>query len=217
VTGGLRERKKERTRQLIAETARTLFQERGFDRVTVAEVAEVAEVSQGTVFNYFPTKEDLFFSGMDVFERRLVDAVADRPGGETVLRAFRRVVLGGTARLADPAVADMIREARTLIRASSALQAREHEMLAHHVDRLAALIAEETRAPAHDPTPATAAGALMGAQRALVAFIHARVHAGESGPKLASAARRRGRKAFALLEGGLADYAVKAETPRTRR
>ena len=56
---GLRERKKLRTRQLIAETAMRLFVERGFDAVPVAAVARAAEVSEATVFNYFPTKEDL--------------------------------------------------------------------------------------------------------------------------------------------------------------
>jgi AcrR family transcriptional regulator len=58
---GLRERKKQRTRELIAETARELFVERGFERVTVAEIARSSEVSEKTVFNYFPTKEDLVF------------------------------------------------------------------------------------------------------------------------------------------------------------
>src|SRR5512139_1460209 len=71
---GLRERKKERTRREIADAAQALFRARGFDRVTVAEIAAASEVSEGTVFNYFPTKEDLFWSGMDVFEARLVEA-----------------------------------------------------------------------------------------------------------------------------------------------
>src|SRR3954470_24469510 len=82
---GLRERKKEQTRRLIAETARRLFAERGFDAVTVGEVARAADVSEKTVFNYFPTKEDLFYSGMEAFEERLLGAVREREPGETAL------------------------------------------------------------------------------------------------------------------------------------
>src|SRR5690242_1280565 len=90
---GLRERKKEQTRRLIADTARKLFAERGFDAVTVGEVARAAEVSEKTVFNYFPTKEDLFYSGMEAFEDRLLGALRDREPGEDVLVAFRRFLL----------------------------------------------------------------------------------------------------------------------------
>src|SRR3954462_5430579 len=90
---GLRARKKEQTRRLIANTARRLFAERGFEAVTVAEVARAADVAEKTVFNYFATKEDLFYSGMEAFEERLLDAIRDRARGETVLAAFRRFVL----------------------------------------------------------------------------------------------------------------------------
>src|SRR5919201_762541 len=86
---GLRERKKQQRRQLIAETARRLFAERGFDRVTVAEIARAANVSEGTVFNYFPTKEDLFYDRMEVFESALLEAIRERERGESVLSAFR--------------------------------------------------------------------------------------------------------------------------------
>lgn len=57
---GLRERKKRQTRQDISDTATGLFLERGFDAVTIAEIAEAADVSVNTVYNYFPAKEDLF-------------------------------------------------------------------------------------------------------------------------------------------------------------
>src|SRR5919204_1263521 len=98
---GLRERKKLQTRQRIADVARRLFAERGFDSVTVAEVARAADVSEATVFNYFPTKEDLFYSGMETFEAQLVEAIRARPAGETVLRAFQRFVVENTKRLAE--------------------------------------------------------------------------------------------------------------------
>src|SRR5580693_5325322 len=90
---GLRERKKLRTRRLIAETASRLFVERGFDAVAVAEVARAAEVAEATVFNYFPTKEDLVFQGMEAFEAELLDAMRQRAAGEPVLAAFGRFVL----------------------------------------------------------------------------------------------------------------------------
>src|SRR4051812_35787235 len=89
---GLRERKKQQTRQRIAEAARTLFGERGFDHVTVAEVARVAEVAEATVFNYFATKEDLVYAGMETFESGVLDAIRTRAPGESVTTAFGRVI-----------------------------------------------------------------------------------------------------------------------------
>ena len=90
---GLRERKKRETRQTIRQAALQLFAERGFDAVTVTEVARVANVSQATVFNYFPTKEDLFYERMEDFEDELLAAVRTRRPGESVLSAFRDFVL----------------------------------------------------------------------------------------------------------------------------
>src|SRR5436305_12113494 len=90
---GLRELKKEQTRQLIADTAWRLFADRGFDRVTVAEIAREAQVAEATVFNYFPAKEDLFFWRLEEFGTRLADAVSARPAGEPAAAAFRRALL----------------------------------------------------------------------------------------------------------------------------
>src|SRR5215211_2325660 len=126
----LRERKKQQTRELIAETASRLFEERGFEGVTVADVARAAEVSEGTVFNYFPTKEDLFYKRMEAFEAELVDAVRNRPPGESVLSAFRRFVLDGSKRLGAEEVAQVIANAARVIDVSPALQARERAVVA---------------------------------------------------------------------------------------
>jgi len=90
---GLRERKKQQTRQLIADTARRLFAERGFDAVTVVEVARAAEVSEATVFNYFATKEDLFYNRLEAFEEELLAAIREREPGTSVLAAFRDFIL----------------------------------------------------------------------------------------------------------------------------
>src|SRR5262245_44320494 len=186
---GLRERKKERTRAAIADAALELFQTRGFDAVTVAEVARAADVSEGTVFNYFPTKEDLFYGRMESFETALLDAVRDRAPGESVLEAFSRFVLAGSTRLADPERARVIADGARVVGGSRALQHREREIVDRSTQELAALIAAETGAREGAIEPLVAAAGLMGTQRAIVATVHARVLEGEHGPRLAAAVR----------------------------
>ena len=77
---GLRERKKQQTREAIAAAAFDLFTERGFDGVTVAEVARRADVSEATVFNHFPTKEDLIYARLEAFETALLEAIRPLTG-----------------------------------------------------------------------------------------------------------------------------------------
>jgi AcrR family transcriptional regulator len=202
---GLRERKKERTRLTIAEAAHRLFRERGFDAVTVAEVAREADVSEGTVFNYFPTKEDLFYGQMESFEAALVDAVRERPVGESVLDGFRRFVLDRSRGMEERA--DVIVAAARMIGASPALRAREREIVAEYTNALAELIAQDTGAGGVEPM--VAANALMGAQRALVEHVRASVLAGLRGAKLARETRAQGKRAFDRLERGLTGYALK--------
>jgi AcrR family transcriptional regulator len=208
---GLRERKKERTRRLIADTAWRLFADRGFEQVTVAEVARQAEVAVATVFNYFPTKEDLFFFRLDAFGAYLVDAVATRAAGEPVLVAFRRHLLGSGGLLAQVEAGDLqalerLRTVSRVIAASPALQVREQQAFARTADALAARLAAETGAPADDLRPQAAANALIGVQRALVDYTRRRVLADEEPGRLATDVRRLSEDAFALLAQGLGDY-----------
>ena len=207
--GGLRERKKQQTREAISGAARRLFWERGFDAVTVVDVAAAADVSPATVFNYFKTKEDLFFSGLEAFERQLLDAVRARAAGESALTAFRRLIVDGARRLADAEAADVTARAAEIIRASPALQARELEVHARHAEALADLLATETGAPPADVEAAVAAAALVAAHRAVVARIRAEASAGRRGRRLVDAAKSEAVRAFARLEAGLKDYAVR--------
>ncbi|MFS0694597.1 TetR/AcrR family transcriptional regulator [Streptomyces nitrosporeus] len=98
MTEGLRERKKRRTRQQLSDVATGLFLERGFDAVTIAEIARAADVSVNTVYNYFPAKEDLFLDhGRDIVERlsRYVRGRADgESAADAVLRELRVRVEG---------------------------------------------------------------------------------------------------------------------------
>jgi AcrR family transcriptional regulator len=215
---GLRERKKEQTRQLIAETAWRLFADRGFDQVTVAEVARQAQVAVATVFNYFPTKEDLFLFRLEAFEAHLVDAISTRTEGEPVLVAFRRYILESAGLLAqveagDPQALERLRTVNRVIAASPALLAREQGALARTADALAALLAAETAAAAHDLRPQIAANALIGVQRALIDYTRRRILATKEPARLAAEVRRVGQRAFALLEHGLGDYAAKPPRP----
>jgi len=214
VTQGLRERKKQQTRQLIAETAHRLFADRGFEAVTVAEVARAADVSEGTVFNYFRTKEDLFYGQMETFEAELVEAVRNRPRGISALAAFRDFVLESAEGLADEERADVIETAARVIGASRALQARERELVVQYTDALADVLASETKSNARSVESWSVANALMGVQRALVAHVRAEVLAGRRGPNLARTVKSQGRRAFARLDRGLGSYAV---TPPRRR
>ena len=208
-TVGLRERKKLQTRQLIFDAARRLFEQSGFDRVSVAEIARAADVSEVTVFNYFPTKEDLFYGGMQFFEEELIESVRNRPKGESAIKAFRRRLLTGTERLESRQSAETILQAGRLISASPSLIAREREIVERFTRRLAELLAKETGAEATDVEPLSAAAAMMGAHRALVDRIRLRVLAGQRGARLADEYRSQVRRAFARLERGLAGYAVK--------
>jgi AcrR family transcriptional regulator len=203
---GLRERKKQQTREVIAGAARRLFDDRGFDAVTVAQIARVANVSEVTVFNYFPTKEDLFFGGMQFFEEKLLDAVRQRAPGESVLEAFRRPVLDGLKRLAADEPAAVIAAAGNVISASPALAAQEREIVARYTRLLAEQLAEEAGVAPDDVEAIAVASALMGVQRAMVGYIRSSILAGRRGPRLVADARSQARRGFGRLEKGLAEY-----------
>jgi AcrR family transcriptional regulator len=233
---GLRELKKEQTRQLIADTAWRLFADRGFDRVTVAEIAREAQVAEATVFNYFPTKEDLFYWRLEAFGTRLADAVSTRPAGEPVLDAFRRALMdeGGLLTQVEAGDAEALARLRTVNRViadSPALLAREQQAITRNAGAVAALLAAETAMPAETATPAgtgtpaetgtpaddlrpqVAANALLGLHRALIDYVRRRVLADDEPRGLAADIRQLTTEAFALLEHGLRDYAAKPSAP----
>ncbi len=194
---GLRESKKLHTRQQIADEAMRLFVTRGFDHVTVAEVAAAAGVSQKTVFNYFPTKEDLFFDEVPKREAALVEAISGRGPGESILGALRRLQLGECPRLCSPAFAAFAR----IIEESTALQAKELEVMARFAQVLAETIQRELSVDERDAR--IAAGLLISVHRQLFRGARQQALAGKHGP--AAIRRLRGdlERAYDLLEHGL--------------
>jgi AcrR family transcriptional regulator len=213
---GLRERKKQRTRRHIADTARRLFAERGFDHVTVAEVAREAEVAQATVFNYFPTKEDLFYSRLEAFEDELMTAIRERKPGESVLAGFAGFLLdqGGVLAMEGPGGEDeateQIRTVSRVITESPALLARERQVFDRYAETLAAFIAEETGAEAGDVASHVVANAIIGLHRALIGYVREQAAAGAGAAAIRDGVRAEAERAIALLERGLGDFGVRA-------
>jgi AcrR family transcriptional regulator len=202
---GLRERKKQRTRQQIADTAWRLFAQRGFDHVPVSEIAGAAEVSEATVFNYFPTKEDLVFHRMQEFEQELLDAIREREPGESIVQAFGRFVLKARGFLAsdDPAAQEGMRAAARVITGSHALLAREREIFESYTNALAAFIAEERGLAADDVEAWVVANALIGVHRGLIAYVHEQALAGVENRRIVRNLRAQGKRALARLEHGI--------------
>jgi AcrR family transcriptional regulator len=209
-TTGLRERKKQQTRQQIADTARRLFAQRSFEAVTVAEVARQADVSEATVFNYFPTKEDLFYVGLEAFEEELLASIRDRAPGESVLAAFGRFVTTprGLLTATDPETVERFAAMTRVIEESPALLARERRIFDAYTDSLADLLRAETKAKPDDIEPWVVANALIGVHRALVQFTRRQILTGARNPALSRAVRRQAKQALNALETGLAGYGV---------
>ena len=204
-TPGLRERKKQRTRQQIADTAMRLFRERGFHGVTVAEIARAAEVSEQTVFNYFPTKEDLVYGSMESFQEALLQAVRVRPAGESILEAFGQFILQTRGLLADQQADEELQSVLRVIAESPALLARERQVHDRQAELLAGLIREETGIGVEDVRHWVAANAMIGVHRVLVEHVRRRALAGTPNRRVAREVRQLGEQALAALARGLGD------------
>ncbi|GHE51885.1 TetR family transcriptional regulator [Streptomyces longispororuber] len=207
---GLRERKKRQTTQRIWQAAVDLFVERGFDKVSVAEIAAAADVSKMTVFNYFGTKEDLVLRPMEEHLADAARAVRDRAPGESAVDALRRDLLGLIAERS-PAVglSDDRRALETLrlVLETPVLIKRAHDLQVRGQSLLADVLAEET---GEQVLAQVAAAQLIGVRNAVCADVMRRRTAGEPTERIAADADRLARAAFDLLEKGLSDYAVKA-------
>ncbi|WP_354637535.1 TetR/AcrR family transcriptional regulator [Kitasatospora camelliae] len=200
---GLREIKKQQTRTAIADAALGLFLEHGFDPVTVAEVARRACVSTNTVFNYFPTKEDLFFDRQAEAEAHLAGVVRDRPSGACPVAAVRDDLL--TALRQDHPMLGLQPGARAfwqVILDSPALRARERVIGERAEAALAAALTD--RPPLADgPFPTLLAGAVAGTHRAALGELRRRIMTGEPPAHARDTIAAAATRAFGLLCTGL--------------
>ncbi|WP_326822017.1 TetR family transcriptional regulator [Streptosporangium sp. NBC_01756] len=209
---GLRERKKRETRLRISDIATGLFMMRGFDNVTVAEVARAADVSVNTVFNYFPAKEDLLFDRQDEVQELLGRVVRARRPGESAAEAVRRDFLDaldtGHYRYGLHEGSDV---STRMISASPALTARLREMNELREQALAKALTDETEADPDDLTPGLVAGQICATLHTLMSYAARRMLAGESAETIAPDLRRQTDLAFRLLESGVGDYCIRWE------
>ncbi|MFD7864419.1 TetR family transcriptional regulator [Streptomyces sp. NPDC057682] len=196
---GLRERKKQLTYQAVSEAAISLFLERGFDKVSVAEVAAAADISKPTLFRYFPAKEDLVLHRFADHEDEPARVVASRASGETPLDALLRHVLDGLERrdpvtgLCDvPAVLDFLR----LLYGTPSLVAR---MYAYQSRSEAAL----ARALGDGTGDRLAAGQIIAVLRILALENWRRIDEGRTADALYAQAVREAEDGFAQLRSGL--------------
>ncbi|MEV4753949.1 TetR/AcrR family transcriptional regulator [Micromonospora sp. NPDC049559] len=157
-TEGLRARKKRLTREAIATTAARLFAERGYDAVTVGAVARAADVSEQTVYNYFPTKEHLVFDKADTFEAALREMIINRPAGGRLLGGLRP----GVARFIDDAIRSPSPGGMPrLVAVSPALRRSWLDLIDKHADSLARTLVDESAGALSVPTARILAGAIL--------------------------------------------------------
>ena len=200
---GLRERKKELTRQRISAVATDLFLERGFDQVTVAEVARAANVSTKTVFNYFPRKEDLYFDRGPQAKALISQALDRRAPDETTLRALRGLALRqAESRHPLGRISAADRPFWRTAAESPALRARLRELAADAESWLAEVIVRTEGADPDAVWPRVKAAATISALRAVYVGALGRILAGEPEEAVEADYLRDLRRAFDALERG---------------
>jgi AcrR family transcriptional regulator len=222
---GLRETKKARTRLAISDAATRLFIERGFERVTVAEIAEAADVSIKTVFNYFTTKEDLFFDRSEELIGGLIAAIAERPAGTTVADALRELLTenaipfagSGWKRLRDPDDYQRFRGFLATEHASPALRARRLVVSEAWNRRLAPVIARELALDERDYRAEVFAAMVLGAMGVRERTLSSAVLDGLSARIVEKRVRAAVGEAFDRIARAFADIDVSAPVGATGR
>jgi AcrR family transcriptional regulator len=211
-TEGLRARKKRVARQAIAATARRLFAERGYDAVTVSEIAAAADVSEKTVFNYFPTKEDLAFAGREEGLAQFVAAIADRPPGSSVLDVFRTMTLMVLDTFVAGGDEDLLAVAR-ILRGSPALRDRMTVGWESGAATITSAIADASGADGDDLVPAIVARTLWWTHRSIFRAALEGLLEGEDPQRLAARLRTDSTRAYDQIAAGLGDYGRSDRAP----
>ncbi|QNP71330.1 TetR family transcriptional regulator [Streptomyces roseirectus] len=197
---GLRERKKQRMYRDVSDIAVRMFIERGFDEVSVAEVAAAAEISKPTLFRYFPAKEDLVLHRLADHEREAAEVVTEgRAAGLAPVEALRRHFLAGL-RAEDPITGlndhPNVRAFYALLYGTPALVARLYGFLERSEGALADVLGGDLAAR-------LAAGQLIAVRRILAQENWRRIAEGETVAEVRGDAVAAAEGAFGVLEGAV--------------
>ncbi|WP_405685827.1 TetR/AcrR family transcriptional regulator [Streptomyces sp. NBC_00057] len=197
----LRERKKQLTYQAVSDAAIAMFLERGFDKVSVAEVAAAADISKPTLFRYFPTKEDLALHRFADHEDEAARVVAARADTESPLDALRRHFLDGLERR-DPVTglcdAPEVLAFMRLLYGTPSLVARMYAYQGRSEAALAGALGDRVR-------DRLAAGQIIAVQRILALENWRRIDTGESADQAYGSAVEAAELAFVQLRSGLGE------------
>ena len=216
---GLRERKKRRTRQQISDVATVLFAMRGFDQVTVAQIAEIVGVSEKTVYNYFPKKESLVFDRTDETLERMATALRERSPGESPTKTALRALDEDMRDLEElpedlyellPRFAHMVTDTPALRAAWLELHGRLVEVA---TEELAALADVDPR----EPEPMIAARAIAALHELAFTSNMRHVIEGLRGRELRAAVLSDLERAARLLDAGLWSFNLLTQGARTRQ
>ena len=199
---GLRDRKKLRTREALIAAALRLYREKGFDRMTVAEIARAADVAPRTFFGYFETKEDVFLGPGDIRIERLVQAIRERDRRTPILAAVQAELERDREPSAERRKAG--RPELSELLAHPAIAERLRERWNRWEDVLADAIATDVGAAPEDPEPRVLAAALTGAIRV----------AASAAARQPRRRREIAERAFGLLGSRLSRYGATAANRR---
>jgi AcrR family transcriptional regulator len=161
-TIGLRERKKQKTREALAQAGAELFVRRGYAETTLADIADAADVSTRTVFAYFDSKEDILFAGWQRLCDAFARALAERPEDQDSIATWRALVISSRA---EKAALD--RKLDRVIAGDESLSSRYSARLVAMQDVLAAAIARDLATDPDDLRPRLAAASLAAGYGAL--------------------------------------------------
>lgn len=200
---GLRERKKQRTREAIARAALELFDERGYHATTLADIAEAADVSTRTIFSYYASKEDILFGDFPALKQELARALAQRPTGGDALETVRDFALSAAHQQKGP----FHDQRERIVASDETLRSHKRARLAQIEELVADAIARDLGADEDDLRPRLVAASLIAA----VEVIDRRAEGTPASEDPATAIE----PVIAFLRAGL--EALKTPSEKTRR